>query len=140
MTATGSSSPAPRVDPLNSVQPERLLLVVACGGQRCRVLRQLQTTATTCGDGGTDLLRDAVRQRRNAVLISTGCLGACSHGSVVVVGWATRPHSASLSWSSPPIMVGLAERPQRTNDLARWIRGSAPAKTTMPIGLRHDNT
>lgn len=138
MTITGSTSPAPQVDPPNPGQPERLLLVVACGGQRCRVLRQLQTTATASGDGGTDLLRDAVRQRRDAVLISTGCLGVCSYGSVVVVGWATSPHAAALSWSSPPIMVGLTERPQRTTDLARWIQGSAPAKTTMPIGLRHN--
>lgn len=88
MTAAESSN--------TEVQPERLLLVAACGGQRCRMLRQLHNPPNPGMDTGASLLRDAVRQRRDAVLISTGCLNACSHGSVVVVGWATMPKAGSV--------------------------------------------
>lgn len=141
-------------------EPRRLLLVAACNGQRCRTLRQLREP-TIAEPHGWKILRDAVRQRRNAILISTGCLGPCSYGSVVVLGWATMPRdptprdtlppdsaatedvagenaagAAAFRWCSSPVLVGLADRPRRATDLAGWIQGSAPQRQTMPSTLR----
>ena len=120
-----------------AADPEQLLLVAACTGPRCRALRHLHAVTAPGVDDDTTVLRDAVRHRRDAVMISTGCLQACSHGSVVVVGSATMPHSRTFRWYSNPVLVGLTDRAGKMADLAAWVLGSAPREQTMPATLRH---
>jgi hypothetical protein len=117
--------------PLTAAGP--VLVVAVCAGHRCRALRALHDPAAT-GDSTGDLLRQAVRRRPRAVLISTGCLGPCAHGCVAAVGTGTAA-GGEISWAGRPVGLGMVEMPQRAAALAAWISDSAPDLATLPEPL-----
>lgn len=120
--------------PAASAPAEPVLLVAACGGPRCRALRALHDPSARAPDPCGQLLREAVRQRPGAVLISTGCLGPCERACVAAVGWGMI-RGGLLRWSGRPAGLGLVEMPARAAALAAWISGSAPDLKTLPEDL-----
>ncbi len=99
-----------------------MLLVAVCAGDRCSALCRLH--AADC----VGALRAAVRDRRDAVLLSIACLGACHLGSVAAVGWArTRPQVGALDWTGPPVLLTMLDLPARAEAAADWIRHDAPS-------------
>jgi hypothetical protein len=120
---------------------EPYLVVAVCAGARCRALRQLHDpSAASAGPPGQEL-RDAVRARQRAVLITTGCLGACHQGCVVAVGHGTTEAvgtagAGHLIWAAPPVGLGLAELPDRSRELAGWVRDGAPDVAMLPGRFR----
>jgi hypothetical protein len=87
------------------------------------------------GDSRSEaLLRAAVGERPDAVLVSTDCLGPCSQGSVVAVGRG-QATVGRLTWLGRPVSLGLVERPERARNLNNWIRGGAPDLITLPTSL-----
>lgn len=100
---------------------QTVLLVALCAGQRCDSLRRLA--------GPTDghmLLRRAVRERSDGVLLHTACQGLCHRGSVALVGRALSTVD-QLSWTAVPVVVGTLDCADRLRALAEWVRVSAPA-------------
>jgi hypothetical protein len=83
-----------------------------------------------------DVLRDAVRSSRSAVLVTTGCLGRCAAAAVAVVA-----HAADASACTGPSvwLAGVHDR-QRCDALAAWVAEGGPAAaghpdTTLPATL-----
>lgn len=141
MTATGR----PATDDAKPV-----VLVAMCSGQRCAALRRLHEGHLHEGhlhetdrdeDGNCrhsqseDLLRRAIRDRPEAVLVSVPCVGPCSHGSVAVVGPGLAG-DGHLTWLGRPTVLGLTEDPQRAHALADWIASTAPDVSSLPAALR----
>jgi hypothetical protein len=91
----------------------RALLVARCDGPRCAGLRRLR-------EGPEDPVRAAVRKRRDGVLMSTDCLGACTLGAVAALGWA-RGEDSRLSWTDPPVMFCQVDLPAQAAALAARI-------------------
>lgn len=149
----GAKRPAPG-------DTQRVLLVTMCTGSRCAGLRRLATADPTaahrcppdlrpdqdrqpgkvqCPEGTAPggvgvmdaVLRSAVAHRRDAVLVTTDCLGACSRGSVTAVGWASST-VGGLSWLSQPVWVERSETPRRARALAQWVGSTAPDPATIP--------
>lgn len=136
-----------------------VLLVGVCTGHRCAALRRIgngdpqhtdpiESGANHSGanidaaDAGHDslcdserLIRQAIRDRRDAVLVSLPCLGPCAQGSVAALGAALAGHNA-LTWLGRPAMFGLTQIPERSRALADWIGAGAPDPQTMPAPLR----
>ena len=95
-----------------------LRVVAACQGHRCRALLAAQDP-----DGMT-ALRDAARDSRHGVLVSTGCAGPCAHAPVVMLGTGVvedgtlrTAHTALLGPVGPPQVAALASH----------LRGDGPA-------------
>lgn len=73
--------------------------VVNCRGHRCAAL------APDRAAGGPEVLRRSVADSRDAVLVSTGCLGMCARSPVVGIGTARHEQSRLalqvVSWFGP---------------------------------------
>lgn len=110
---------------------ERVLLVMVCNGPRCAALQRLRE------DTHTDALRSAVRERPHSVLMSTGCLGRCAHGSVAAVG-AAEATGSRLAWIRHPTLVGRVDDPARMALLAAWVSAGG-RRSHLPPPLRHDD-
>lgn len=126
---------------------QSVLLVGVCVGQRCAALRRLNSadshrtgvnptrTEPAAVPESEQLLRQAVRARHKAVLVSVPCLGPCSQASVTVVG-AGLARENSLTWLGCPSTFGLTQIPQRARALADWVGADAPNPQNLPAALR----
>lgn len=92
-------------------------VVAACTGSRCAALCRLTGTGSTEDPLGPDL-REAVRHTRGAVLISTGCLGRCELGALILLTWRHR--------SPAPVALAGMHQPDRRAALASWLPGKGP--------------
>lgn len=115
-------------------------MVAVCTGPRCRALRTLHDPSADAAGPGGAALHHAVRQRPDAVLISTDCLGACDRGCVAAIGTGTAGDDGRITWREQPVGLGLVELPDRAADLAAWVRHGAPAVTALPHQLRQART
>ena len=87
-------------------------LVALCTGHRCAALHRLAGT----GDA-VDQLAEAVRHTSGAVLVTTGCVGACDRAAVA--GLAHR--AAGSDRPGPATWVTEVHTPERTADLLAWV-------------------
>lgn len=73
--------------------------IVNCRGHRCAALAQDSAA------GGPEVLRRSVADSRDAVLVSTGCLGMCARSPVLGIGVARREQGQLalqvVSWFGP---------------------------------------
>jgi hypothetical protein len=111
---------------------EQLLLVVACGGDRCAAVSRLRSSV---GDVCGPALRAAVRARPDAVLMRTPCLRLCHRGGIAAVGWATA-EPGRIHWRGSPVVIGGIESDERSASLAAWVETTAPRRATLPADLR----
>ena len=91
-------------------------LVALCTGHRCAALHRL---------AGTDPLTEvgaAVRRTRGAVLLTTGCVGACDRGSVA--GLARRAPVTGQTGSA--VWLSQVQTPERTAALVAWVHAGGP--------------
>lgn len=95
-----------------------LRVVAACQGHRCRALLAAQDP-----DGMT-ALRDAARDSRHGVLVSTGCAGPCAHGPVVVIGTGV-VHDGTLRAAHTALLGPVG--PAQVAALGGHLRGDGPA-------------
>ncbi|PGH44401.1 hypothetical protein COO58_08145 [Micromonospora sp. WMMA1996] len=67
-----------------AARPGAGVTVVYCDGHRCRALRRPGMPGQESA-GLAEILRRAVRASRGAVLVRSGCLGACERAPAVLV-------------------------------------------------------
>ncbi len=124
------------IAPVGSGQGETVLLVAACTGTRCAAVRRPHDPGADPVDRCGHLLRAAVRQRPDAVLLSTACLGPCHLGSVAAVGWARpRAQGGRLDWLARPVLLTMLDSPKRAAAASSWINAGAPDAGTLPALL-----
>jgi len=101
-------------------------LVMVCLGQRCTALHTLAQEVRE--EPGLPALTAAVRATRGAILVTTGCVGHCELGAVVVLG--RRPASSAavatepggvLPFAGGVVLAGM-DRARRAQALCRWVR------------------
>jgi hypothetical protein len=104
-------------------------LVALCAGPRCSALRRLAGTADT-----VEVLGEAVRGTPGAVLLTTGCPGACALSSLAVVGH----RAAGSRTSGTSLLLSGVQTPERVAALAAWVAhgGPGPAGHRLPADLR----
>ncbi|GAB6901475.1 hypothetical protein JCM9957A_45650 [Kineosporia succinea] len=104
-------------------------MIAACTGERCAALCRLNG-----GEPLSPALREATRRTTGAILISTGCLGRCELGAVVLVAWRFR--------SPAPIALAGMHDPARLEALTEWLPGHGPRRALferrLPAGALAD--
>lgn len=90
--------------------------VVICDGHRCHALQGRTDTGVVEGEAATLLgaLRARVRATRRAVLIRSGCLGACEKAPVVML--------SRRGGSVPGIVFGPVEQPGQVRAVLDAVR------------------
>ena len=97
-------------------------VVVLCTGHRCAGLHGL------AGAGGVEQVRRAVAGSRDGVLVTTGCLGACSRAPVAGVG----RRAPGATTSTPLTWVAGADAAVLTDALTRWVADPGPLPASLP--------
>ena len=92
------------------------MTVVICDGHRCRALQGRTDTGVAEGEAVTLLgaLRQKVRATRRAVLIRSGCLGACDKAPVVLLSLRGGPVEGQL--------FGPVEQPGQVRAVLNAVR------------------
>ncbi|GAA3617933.1 hypothetical protein GCM10022223_38300 [Kineosporia mesophila] len=104
-------------------------VVAACTGPRCAALCRMAGTGTPA-DALNPGLRDATRRTPGGILVSTGCLGRCDLGAVILVAWRFR--------SPVPVALAGMHEPARLTALTDWLPGPGPRRAlferVLPVG------
>lgn len=92
-------------------------LVALCMGHRCAALWRLAGAAD-----GVDRLAEVVRHTSGAVLVTTGCVGACDRAAVA--GLAAR--APGTGEPGPAVWLTEVQTPERAAGLAAWVAAGGP--------------
>lgn len=96
------------------------MTVVMCDGHRCHALRGRTDTGVAKGEAATllGILREYVRTSRFAVLIRSGCLGACERAPAVCL-----IRRAGTGPGAPGgVLFGPVESPAHVRELLDGLR------------------
>ena len=98
-------------------------LVALCAGHRCAGLRRLAGSADA-----VDRVAEAVRHTSGAVLVTTGCVGACDRAAVA--GLARR--APGTGQPGPAVWLTEVQSAERTAGLVAWVAAGGPV---LPSGV-----
>jgi hypothetical protein len=98
-------------------------VVAVCAGQRCTALRGF----AGCGSA-LEELRDAVRLRRGAVLVSSPCLGPCHEAPVAAVARRDGPTGDF----GRTLWLGRLDDAVLLEALRAWVVGGGPSTAQRP--------
>ncbi|QTJ70485.1 hypothetical protein HYG77_33745 (plasmid) [Rhodococcus sp. ZPP] len=91
-----------------------------CAGMRCAALwcrHETDTPGDVFDADGPSRIREVVRTTRGAVLVRLPCVGSCSAGPVVAVGY----RAADCAGPVAAFWVGCADTPQTYSALVEWV-------------------